>query len=268
MPLSPSDRRTRIADLVGAHARMSVDDLAGLLSVSRETIRRDLGVLDRRGLVRKLHGGAVTPDQIADLRGEGPFHARMSEQTDEKRAIARRAAMLFQPGDTLFVDAGSTTQIFAEQLARRPGLTVITNSLAIAQFVARGSGESAAFLIGGRYRDDVGENLGPVAIETIANFQAVHAVLTIGGLGLAGAMDHDPDEAAVARAMIARSQRVTIIADATKFMRDALLRVCALEDIDRLVCDRAPAGALADRLAQSDVEVIASTPIAGDKRIG
>lgn len=257
MTLSPADRRNRIADLVGARAKVGVDDLAVTLGVSRETIRRDLTHLDRRGLVRKQHGGATPPDaRPAESRGEGPFHARMLKQAEEKRAIARRAAILFQSGDTLFIDAGTTTLFFAEELSRRPGLTIFTNSIPVAQIIGRGDGGSAVFLIGGEYRDDVGENLGPIAIEQIARCHAAHAVLTIGALDASGAMDYDSGETGIARAMAAQARHLTVLADSSKLGRSGLFQVCQLTDIDRLVTDRAPEGAIADALAEADIEVI------------
>jgi DeoR/GlpR family transcriptional regulator of sugar metabolism len=248
--LKPDVRRERILDLVRERERVSVDDLVEVLGSSRETIRRDLTKLATHGHVRKFHGGAVLPD----FAREGAFPVRLSEAVKEKRAVARAAAALFQPGDTIFVDTGTTTLLFAEELARRPGLTVITNSPQIAQIMAAGDGE--IFVIGGSYRADVGEMVGPLAIEQIERFRAGHAVLTVGGLDANGAMDFRLDEAQVARAMVAQAQTITIVADGSKLGRTALFSVCPLDRIDRLVVDSAPSAVLANAFAQAGIKLI------------
>ena len=247
-----TDRHARIVDIVAQKGRVSVEELAQLHQVSHETIRRDLVSLDRSRLLRRFHGGAaaLSADQ------EGPFSLRMTDHVEEKRRIARRAASLFGAGDSLFIDTGSTTQVFAEELARVQGLTLITNSQRIAQAVSRSSG-SEVLMIGGSYRPEARECLGPLAIEQIRRLNAQHCVLTIAALDAEkGAMDFDIGEAEVARAMIERSERLTIIADASKFERRALMEVCPLEAIDRIVTDRAPAPALMAALRAAEVEVI------------
>ncbi|MDQ0391939.1 DeoR/GlpR family DNA-binding transcription regulator [Labrys monachus] len=254
--MKPGIRRERIVDLVREHERMSVDDLAGLLGSSRETIRRDLTELDGRGHIRKVHGGAVMPEAPR----EGAFPARLSEAIREKRAVARAAAALFGEGDTLFIDTGTTTLLFAEELARRPGITVITNGPQIARTVAAGGGK--VFVIGGEYRADVGEMTGSLAVEQIARFHAAHAVITVGGIGRDGAMDFLLDEAQVARAMVAQARSVTVIADGSKLGRMALFQVCPLGRIDRLVVDVRPEGSLAEALTSAGVEVVVADPSA------
>ena len=250
-----TDRHARIVDIVAQKGRVSVEELAQLHQVSHETIRRDLVSLDRSRLLRRFHGGAaaLSADQ------EGPFSLRMTDHVEEKRRIARRAASLFGAGDSLFIDTGSTTQVFAEELARVQGLTLITNSQRIAQAVARSSG-SEVLMIGGSYRPEARECLGPLAIEQIRRLNAQHCVLTIAALDAEkGAMDFDIGEAEVARAMIERSERLTIIADASKFERRALMEVCPLEAVDRIVTDRAPAPVLAAALRAAEVEVIVAS---------
>lgn len=250
--MKPALRRERIVALIHEHEheRMTVDALAGLLGISRETVRRDLTILGDAGRIRKYHGGAMR----IDGHREGPFVDRMMDAAREKRAIARTAAELFTPGDTLFVDVGTTTFIFAQALAGRSDLTVITNGLDIARVVAEGGGKT--FMIGGEYRAALGETAGPLAIEQIERFHAAHAVITVGGISSDGAMDFQLEEAQVARAMIAQARTLTVLADASKLGRDGLFQVCPLDVIDRLVTDRAPSPRLADALALASIEVI------------
>lgn len=254
--MRPEERRDRIVDLLREGAPVSVDALATKLSASRETVRRDLAELARRGLIRKFHGGAGLPEPA----GEGAFQTRMGEHPREKRAIARIAAALFGPGDTLFVDTGTTSVIFAEELAKGAGLTVVTNSVTIAQLMGSSGNGNRAFLIGGEYRDAADQTLGALAVEQIARFHAVHAVLTVGAINPVGVMDFDLGETEVARAMIAQAQTITVIADSSKLGRRGLFEVCPLTRVDRLVVDRAAAGQLDSALRAGAVEVIVAEP--------
>lgn len=247
------DRFDRIVAFVSERGRISVDDLAEMLNVSKETVRRDLTKLAERGLVRKVHGGALAP-QTAE---ETPFDARLAINRAEKLAIARRAAMLFQPGDSLFVDAGSTTVHFATAISSAVRFTVITNSPLVAMSVSRPRGGSECYLLGGRFDGETSESIGPMVIEQIQKLRADHAVITIGGMDLTGTCaDYSADEAYIARTMIERSQSVTVLADHTKLGRSALFQVCEARQIDRLVTDRPPPEAISDALAAAGAEVI------------
>lgn len=251
------DRQEKIVELLHQQQRASVDLLAERLSASRETIRRDLTFLAARGLVRKFHGGAALPD-TAPEPSEGSFAARMQESIAQKRAIARAAAALFAAGDTMLVDTGTTTVLFAEALAaaRIPDLTVITNSLAIAQAMARGRAHARIFLLGGEYHDEAQENLGGLVVAQVGHFHAAHVVLTVGAIAVDGMLDFSLEETEIARAMIAQAGRVTVLADSTKLRRTGLFHVCKLDRVHRLVTDRPPEGEVAHALARADVEII------------
>lgn len=236
--------------------RVTVETLADALKASRETIRRDLAELDRKGRLRKHHGGAGLPDPVLYEPGrESPFQARLIENAAAKRAIGRRAVQLFRPGETLFVDTGTTTLLFAEELAHATGLTVITNSAAIAALAARGP-DNTVFLIGGAYRTDGAEAVGPFAVEQLGRFHADHAVLTVGAIGEVGFLDYDLEEALVARAMVAQARAVTVLADAAKFGQGGLFKVAELDAVGRIVTERAPSGPLAETLRAAGCETL------------
>lgn len=255
--MRPNLRRERIEQMVRERERVTVDALAELLGTSRETIRRDLTDLAERGRVRKIHGGATLaePRGVPEADIEGSFQGRLLEHAEAKRAIARRAIQLFEPGDTLFVDTGTTTLLFAEELAMASGLTVITNSASIAALAARGTSNST-FLIGGEYRAESTENLGPLAIDQISQFHAIHAVLAVGSIETVGILDFDLREADVARAMITQSRSVTVLADASKFGRGGLIKVAPLEAVHRVVTESEPPPAIADALEEAGVSVL------------
>lgn len=266
--MRPHQRQEAILDLVANHGRVMVDDLATRFGASRETIRRDLGALAGLGRLRKFHGGAernTAPntgrnngsDRSADGPAEeGPFAWRMQRNRAAKQAIARAAAALFHPGDSLFIDTGTTTVYFAEELARRGGMSVVTNSATIAGIVA-GTPGNAAYLLGGAVRADAAETVGPLTVEQVGNFRADHVVLTVGALNAeAGAMDYLIEEAEVARAMVARGGQLTVLADSSKLGRSALFEICPLAQIHSLVVERPVTGSLAGMLAAAGVRVV------------
>lgn len=231
--MKPAARREQIVRLVRENQRISVEDLAAMLGSSKETVRRDLSNLAEEGQIRKVHGSAVVPDALT----ENSFVARMTEGASQKRTIGKRASQLFKSGDTLFIDTGTTTLIFAEYLAEHSGLTIVTNSTAIAKVLGQGRGKNKIFLLGGEYRDESSQNVGSFVLEQISRFRADYAVLTVGAISQVGAMDFSLDEADVALAMVRHAKSVTVLADSSKLGREALFPWSPLSGISRLVTD-------------------------------
>ncbi|MCW1918144.1 DeoR/GlpR family DNA-binding transcription regulator [Rhodobacter sp. KR11] len=225
-------RRDAILSRARSGARLEVEDLALTLGASRETIRRDLARLDRAGLLRRVHGGAQAVQ-------EGPFHQRMHEAVTAKRAIARHLAAGLRPGDSLFLDTGSTTLYLAEELSRCKGLIVITNSADIAALCHRGEG-NRVILLGGEFRAEGRETLGPLVVAQIGQLRAARAVLTVASVTERGIHDIDPAEAEVARAMILRADRVTVLADGSKMGRAGVFELAPLSAVHDIVTDHMP----------------------------
>ncbi|EHL99507.1 transcriptional regulator, DeoR family [Acetobacteraceae bacterium AT-5844] len=245
-----AERRERIVALVAEKGRATVEELAQQFEASQETIRRDLTALADRNRLRKYHGGAT----LAEKANESAFNLRVTENAEAKRAIAATAARLFQPGDALFVDTGSTTLAFAAELGRQEGLTVITNSVGIAHHVSGGG--SRTFLLGGEHRHEAGENVGSLVVQQLAGFSPEHAVLTVGSISADGIRDFDLQEAEIARAMIERCRRITVLADSSKFQRMGLFHLCPLSRIHRLVTESPPPEDLMRALRSAGVEVL------------
>lgn len=248
--MRPTERRQHILELLRQRERVSVEELARAMGASQETIRRDLAELADKGQVTKFHGGASLP---ATGEHENAFQTRLNEFSQEKRAVARYAAGLYAPGDSIFIDTGTTTLFFAKELAKLSRITVITNSLMIAKSI--GASGNRVFMIGGEYRPESEQNSGALALEQISRFNAEHAVVTIGSLSTDGAFDFSIEEAEITRAMISRTRYLTVIADSSKMGRRALFQVFPLERIDRLIVDKRPGGELGHALDQAHVEV-------------
>lgn len=251
--MRPHDRQLHIIDLVRTRGKVTVDQLAQEFSISAETVRRDLTFLAANGKIRKIHGGAIP---LRDF-GEGAFAQRMQMNAEAKRRIAHKARQLAHPGDTVFIDTGSTTLVMAEELATTDDLTIVTNSTAIARVISAANRTTRIYLLGGAYNEDNRQTCGAMALEQLSGFHANLSLLAVAAVSAdAGAMDYSYDEASIARAMVAHSQRIAILADASKFDRVAPFVVASFAQIDMLVCDEAPRGGLAERLEQAGVEVI------------
>lgn len=239
------ERQEWIAGLIAREGHASVEHLAHELSVSSETIRRDLGLLDGKGVVKKVHGGAMR----LELHREGSFAERTGENAEAKRIIARKLLGLIEDGATLLIDTGSTTLACAEALASLRKLTVITNSARIASVFGAQAGRHSVFLLGGQFASDNAETLGPMTISQVQEFQADYALISPAAIdSKAGMTDADHSEASVARAMIGQAERLVVIADRSKYERRAAHLVSRLEAIDVLVCDEPPDEPLLQRL--------------------
>jgi DeoR family glycerol-3-phosphate regulon repressor len=232
--MKPHERQPQIEAIIRREGEMSVEMLAARFDVSSETIRRDLGALAEVGRVQKVHGGA----RRARLIREPSHDERETTAAEAKAAIGRRLADLVEPGETLFIDTGSTTLATAGALAMIPNLTIITNSCRLAERVARAGSDAAIHLLGGRYGADNAQTTGVAVIEQLQGFRADRAILTVAAIDIEhGAMNASLDEAQIARAMIRNARTVTILADARKFGRHAAFAVCATPDIDLIISD-------------------------------
>lgn len=247
------DRRERIARLVADEGDVTVEVLSDLFDVSVETVRRDLTKLEDEGVLRKVHGGARALPERQKLHVEGTFEARMQEERAAKEAIAAKLPSIVQPGETIFLDTGSTTLIACPVLREIEDLTVITNSLANAESLSEG-GKTRVFLLGGAFSRGNSQTVGAMVFEQIARFRADHAILTPAGIDArAGVMDADPEEAEIARHMIKSSQSVTFLTTPSKFGRHAAFHVCGLEKVHTVLGADQPDAELAEALTAAGV---------------
>lgn len=232
--MKPHERQSQIEAMIRREGEVSVEALAQRFDVSPETVRRDLGQLAERGRVQKVHGGARRPRLIQE-----PSHTqRETTATEAKAAIGRRLASALEAGETVFVDTGSTTLAAAESLAGVPNLTIITNSCRLAERIALAGTGATIHLLGGRYGADNAQTTGATVVEQLQAFRADRAILTVAALDPElGAMDASLDEAQIARAMMRNARTLTVLADASKFGRQAAYAVCSTEEIDLIISD-------------------------------
>jgi DeoR family transcriptional regulator, glycerol-3-phosphate regulon repressor len=249
--MRPNIRHSEILSLVQERGNIAVSEIAKVLGVSQETVRRDLRPLAQAGHVVKLHGAVALPHDI----GEAPYERRMRENADAKRAIARHAAKLIEDGDSLMLDTGTTTSIFARELLRKRDLTVVTNSSDIARTLSTVNG-NRVYMAGGELNGDNGAAFGASAIQFIASFNVKHAFISISAMDVdTGPADTSLDEAEFARMLLSRGEKRYVLTDSSKFGRRALIKVCAYSDFDMLVTEMAPPEALGAVLLASNVTV-------------
>ncbi len=245
-------RQQRILELLQAERYVKVSALQSVLQASEASIRRDLQVLEDAGLLKRTHGGAVSNQTAA-------FEPSLAEKEDrfgaEKRAIARVAAGLVEPGETVLLDAGSTTLHIARELKHKRKVTVVTNAVNLACELA--SGEVDVILTGGTLRPATLSLVGPIAESTLAELHADKLFLATNGLDLKrGLTTPNLFEAQAKRAMIESAREVILVADHSKFGRISFRQFCGLDRIDCLITDSGAPEEFVRALEQRNVKVL------------
>lgn len=247
-----SARHNAILNALALHGTCTVSGLAAQLSVSDETVRRDFTMMEQKGLLERVHGGAV----LRHIFREPEFQRRLNRNAQAKRAIARAAAARVRNGDSLIMDTGSTTAYVARALTGHSDLMVVTNSMDIARTLAM-QPTNKVYLSGGEVRADDGAGFGTQALRFVAQFRVRTAILSIAAIQIEGGfMDFHLAEADFSRAVLQQASHRIVVADHTKFDAAAPVRVCDLGDIDVLVTDRPPPMPFQERFAVAGVSVV------------
>lgn len=249
------ERQQAIAALVGQRGRLSVTDLAERFDVTTETVRRDLSVLERLGVVRRVHGGAIPTTSLSML--EMAVKDRDRAHSEEKDKIAAAALPLLPtPGGSMVLDAGTTTARLAALIPSDHPLTVFTNGVPIAGRLA-GLGGVELHLLPGRVRSTTQAAVGEETVAALDLLRTDVAFVGTNGISVRhGLSTPDASEAAVKRAMVRGATRVVVLADSSKVGQEHTVRFADLSEIDVLVTD--PGISARDRKALStqDIEVV------------
>ena len=194
--------------------------IAGLekeLGISAATARRDLAMLERRGKVKRTHGGAVPPGLT---QHEDSFQQRLGEAVDQKKRLARVAATLLEDGETVFIDSSTTAYYAARRiLAGTPGVTFLTNLVPVMDLFSTADPSGASMVgLGGDFRALTLSFVGPCTMHAIESYMSDRAFISVKGITPDGQLtDINPLEAEVKRAMIRQSKRPVLLADGRKF---------------------------------------------------
>jgi DeoR/GlpR family transcriptional regulator of sugar metabolism len=235
-PALARQRQTLILERVREQGAVRVADLVRALGVSDMTVRRDLELLDERGLLEKVHGGAAAIEGSSLF--EPGFTAKSSLMQNEKLAIAGSAAAMVEPGTAIAISAGTTTYALARRLVDVPGLTVLTNSVPVADVLHRDGRPDQTVILSGGVRTLSDALVGPFSVEVI---RALHVdTVFMGSHGMdyrSGFTTPNILEAETNRALIEASRRLVVLADHTKWGIIGISSVARLEDADTVITD-------------------------------
>jgi DeoR/GlpR family transcriptional regulator of sugar metabolism len=252
-PILSSERRDRILDVLDRHGAVKLSTLHETLGFSEATLRRDLQQLESEGLLRRTYGGAMRlkPETALELS----VHDKAAICAAEKQAIGRAAAGLVAPGDVIALNGGTTTVQVARALRQMPRLRLVTNSIGVATELAAQPNVEVT-VTGGTLRGSL-ELYGPQAEQTLQQLYVHTAFLGVDGLTIRqGLTTYNPLEAHTNQAIIARAERVVVVADHTKIGRVTLAVIAPCSAIHVLITDSAAPASEIDALTNAGIEVL------------
>ncbi|SFJ81740.1 DeoR/GlpR family DNA-binding transcription regulator [Cellulomonas sp. KH9] len=247
------ERHQEILTRARADGRVDVTRLAAELDVTPETIRRDLTALERHGLVRRVHGGAIPVERLGFEPG---LADRQGPLSGEKERIAKAALDELPDGGAVLLDAGAATVRLAELLPTDRELAVVTHALPVATVLAARPG-AVLHLVGGTVRGRTPAAMGTWALRDLAEIHVDVAFLDADGISVEhGVTTPDLAEAAVKRALVAAARRTVVLADHTKVGHVDLAHVVDVADVDTLVTDSDVEPEAVDGIEAAGVRVV------------
>jgi len=247
------ERQERILRFIKENKRATVAELSKLFGVSEATIRRDLEELDKQGVIKRAHGGAVVVERAAP---EPPIIQRMTENIEEKRRIGQAAAELVRDGETVFLGSGTTTMEVARNLVDRNDLTVITNALNIANLLA-GKPNITVIVVGGLLRHSELSMIGHITEQVLKELHADKVIMGMRAISVQEGLTNDYlPETMTDRAIINFSSEVILVADHTKFGKVSTALVAPVTSVSKIVTDKAAPPEIIKELRELGIEVI------------
>ncbi len=228
------ERRRRIAESVRSRGVVSVAEMAEALGTTEITLRRDLRAMAKAGLLVRTHGGAIQPSGL----GHEPSYSEKAQQAAaEKAAIARVAFEMVRPGDSIVLGPGTTTLALARLLVHCPELTVVTNSLLVAQALMEAQ-RVEVILTGGTLRRPIHALVGPATEESVRALRASQAFISGNGFTAdRGLSTPSPVVAATDRALAGAAQHVVVLADYTKIGQETMCQTVPAARVHTLITD-------------------------------
>jgi len=251
------ERQNKIVELVLENGRVDIPEICEMFDVSEMTARRDLNELDRQGLLRRVHGGA-----IANLGRsyEPPFQTRSVKNQSFKTAIGLKAAELIYDGDSIALDVGTTTLEIVPGLRGKRNLTVITSCLQIAtKVVDQISLEINARLVltGGIVRPRELSMIGPIPEQVYQELHVDKAFIGIGGISLEdGLTEYNIEDTQIKKMLIRSAREKIVVADGSKFGVTTFASVAPLTAVDKIVTDKSAPVQILEQIRKQGVEVI------------
>lgn len=255
--MDKSERQKEILNSLKANSTVSVADLGSRLGVSEMTIRRDLHELDREGLLRRVHGGAILG---AGRSLEPPYKTRAAENIDQKRAIAQKAATYVVDGDSIALDIGTTIMEMIVPLKDRLDLSVVTASLPIATAIMenfRSNSGLRLILTGGIVRPGELSLIGNLSQNTYKELHVDKAFIGVGAISLEeGFTEYNLDDTYVKKALTSSAGQVIVLADGSKFGRSSFASIGPLSMASVIITDPSAPVELVEQIRKQGVEVV------------
>jgi len=249
-------RRDEILSQLYEKKEVASADLADDLGVSEATVRRDLHALHEEGRVELVHGGAALP-----ARGDYSYWSKAVRNVEAKRVVGELAAGLVRDGDQIFIDSGTTCFEMAGRLKKRRGVSVIVNSARLA--LELDSPAIEVLLLGGHYRPDRMDTIGPLATAALDQLRGYVAFIGADGLSMDfGLTASDVESAYLYRLAVANARQCVLLVDHEKFTSPSLCRIVEWAQIDTVVTDQSPTVPWQEFLQERNIDII--TPAASE----
>ena len=243
------ERQTQILDIIGDKKRITVLELAELLQVSDVTIRKDLAVLEERGLLKREHGFATLPES-------DDISTRLLFNYETKRRIAQKALTSIKDGETIMIESGSCCALLAEEIVlNRRGVTLITNSVFITTFIRDKVG-ARIILLGGEYQNESQVMVGPLIKKCAENFYVEKFFMGTDGFNAAGAMGGDLMRAEAVRNMAESARQKIILTESKKFSQTGVVPLLPYKEIDSIYTDENISDETAKNIEDKGVKIL------------
>ncbi|MGE5614522.1 MAG: DeoR/GlpR family DNA-binding transcription regulator [Bacillota bacterium] len=224
-------RRQEIIHMLQSNVTLETNKLASMFGVSPVTIRRDFEYLERMGLVTTIYGGAMVNRTLPDIEIDQP-----RQRIHEKRLIAKVAAELIKPGETVLLDAGSTVKELAIELLSKSNITVITNSILALNVLAQGDKDISLIIMPGYFKKTTMCFLGAATLDYLDSVHVDYAFIGISGLSYEhGGTIPDPEEAYIKKKMSKAANCTVVLADHFKIGTSSLFTALSVKDMDMLI---------------------------------
>ncbi|MGE5630578.1 MAG: DeoR/GlpR family DNA-binding transcription regulator [Caulobacteraceae bacterium] len=248
----PLEREALIIEELKKKGTVKVEDLAEMLNVTPMTIRRDLDKLEKQGLAYRSHGGAVLQNPLLK---EQNYDVKRLVNQDKKQKIAQIACEMIKDGDTILLDAGTTSYELALLLKKKNDLTVITNDLKIALELY--TAECRVFIAGGQIQKETGIAIGTATENFISNIRVDISFIGTSSIGRDWVL-YTPtlEKASLKRKMVECAKRSVLLADSSKFFRESFAKICSFAELDVLITDKEFSSLEAKELEKTGIKIM------------
>lgn len=248
MNASLTDREKKILDILMNDNNPSVNEISGMLEVSKVTIRSDFNSLEEKGLIIRTRGGAF-PAFHPDIL-ESQKHA-----IEEKNRIAKAAADMIKDGDTVMINDGTTTSLIPKYLLGKRDIHIVTNSTLVFTY-ARINPSLHLTLVGGSFQPSSEALVGPVALTDLENFHVKYAFVGTSGFSLeTGMTTHLVDGAEIIKKMNLQAQRTILTADSTKYGKNGFVKILSMDHLDCIITDSGMDKSVVQQIKESGMEL-------------